>query len=95
MSPFVFVEESSFPLRVRLSTSREVRPSISVVVAPRVRVVEPRVIVLFASSAFATPPSLIVTTPFEVAKLSFENEATPFAFVVASLIVTSPEVIVK
>ena len=94
--PFVSVELITFPSIRILSTLSWVSPDTTVVVAPSVRVLEPRVIVLFASSAFATPPSLIVTTPLDVAKLAFENEATPMFEVVASsaAIRSSPLVIV-
>ena len=46
-----------------------------------------------ASSAFATPPSLIVTAPLDTAKLSELNDATPLLDVVASSAeyVTVPE----
>ena len=46
-----------------------------------------------ASSAFATPPSLIVTAPLDTAKLSELNDATPLLDVVASSgeYVTVPE----
>ena len=93
--PFVFVEEISFPFRVRLSTSTEVRPLRSVMLVPSATASVPIVIESFTSSAFATPPSLIVTTPEATAKLLFENEAMPFVVVVASSIATSPDVTVK
>ena len=44
MFPFVSVEEISLPFTFRLSTAREVRPAISVVVAPGFKEEEPRVI---------------------------------------------------
>ena len=93
--PLVLVVEISLPLRLILSTCTSVRPPRVVSVPPKEMVLLPIVIELFASSAFATPPSLIVTTPEDTAKLSAWNCAIPFALVLASLIATSPEVTVK
>ena len=72
MFPFVSVELIVFPFMRMLSTSSCVRPAIAVVVDPRVRVDEPRVIFL------------AVTAPLETVKLSVLNDAIPFVVVVAS-----------
>ena len=47
--PFAFVVLRVFPSRVRLSTSKEVRPLISVLVVPSEIALVPIVIELFAS----------------------------------------------
>ena len=67
-------------------------PAVNVKVSPRATAsLDPdsaaKVRVLFANSAFTTPPSLMVTAPLETAKLSPWKDATPLLEVVAS----SPE----
>ena len=59
ISPFVFVLESSFPFKVKLSTSKEVSPLMSVLLPPKDIASLPIVIELFASLLFAIVPAAI------------------------------------
>ena len=76
-----------------LSTSRDVRPLISVLEEPSATASEPIVIELFASLEFAiepascvldTPPDLILTAPDETSKSAVAKDAIPLLLSVAS-----------
>ena len=57
ISPFVFVDVISFPSSVKLSTSKEVSPLISVLLPPKDIESLPIVIELFESLLFAMEPA--------------------------------------
>jgi len=64
--------ETVEPFKVKLSTTKEVIPAISVVVEPLVSVLLPSVM------------SLVATAPLVTVKFAVANEATPLLLVVAS-----------
>ena len=75
ISPFAFVEVISLPLRVRLSTSIEVRPFKSVLLVPRAIASVPIVTLEFANCVLVTAPEVIVTTPLETVKSALAKDA--------------------
>ena len=83
-----------FPSTVILSTSRDVRPLMSVLEEPSATASEPIVTELFASCEFETPPDLILTAPDDTEKSADAKEATPLFDVEASspaIVNVSPE----